>query len=159
MEAVATNIQDGKPLTNGWAHLQSVEWLNDKKERQTLVNDGKITAADLPMAVESLSKMNDKDAFHACLRQMPHSWYFKTGDTTGNYPMLKPEGNDKHKAPINKEGSLCGLVEVTKNKIAYKRTTTNRRITYALPALLVLRAGWIKRSSAPIKSFPLATRH
>ena len=114
-------LQDGKPLTNGWAHLQSVEWLNDKKERQTLVNDGKITAADLPMAVESLSKMNDKDAFHACLRQMPHSWYFKTGDTTGNYPMLKPEGNDKHKAPINKEGSLCGLVEVTKNKIAYKK--------------------------------------
>ena len=35
--------------------------------------------------------------------------------------MLKPEGNDKHKAPINKEGSLCGLVEVTKNKIAYKK--------------------------------------
>ena len=75
-------IKGDKPLAQGWRLLQQQD------DFFTDIEKTAVAAAQLNAAARWLEKnCKDKTILRHCLRQMPHDWYYKTGDS---YPMLTP---------------------------------------------------------------------
>ena len=145
--AIATGESN---LAKGWKYLQKSKDLFVNGD----VNSG-IAAARLADTVRSLDKMgstkghNGEAILCACLREMPHDWYYKVGK---HYPQLEPTVDEKHKPFVNDKNLLDGLMEVNGGKITLKNMASDCQPQHYIRLVGPSRyKGWLDKALLPDK--------
>ncbi len=114
-------VQGDSPLARTWRILQTEKILF--VDNNPIGKAAKIKASALPAALDLLKDNLEQEEggahiLRTCLRQIPHSWYYKNSE----YPTLKPMGEEKNPRLLDQDGQkLCGLWRLEKG-ITLKKT-------------------------------------